>query len=69
MDAATTATLGGPGTSLLLFQSGVPIARRARGLRKVQLKKNNDALITNLPQPVSESSTADLIVHLSKPRP
>jgi hypothetical protein len=68
IDATTAATLGMPGSSLLLFESQAPVRRRALGRRKIQLKKNNAAIIENLPQPSATNPTADLIVHLSKPK-
>ena len=68
VDATTAATLAVPGGNLLLFESQAPVRRRALGRRKMQLKKNNDAIIENLPQPASTNPTADLIVHLSKPK-
>ena len=65
-DDLPAATLTAPGSSLLLFKSQSPVRRRAQPRRKLQLKKNADALIEHLPQPGSSHPTADLVVHLSK---
>lgn len=59
--------LAGSGSSLLLFKSQAPVRRRAVGRRKLQLKKGNDAMIAELPQPGPSATTADVIVHLKRP--
>jgi len=56
----------GPGT-VTLFKSQGPVARRAAGRKKIQLKRNNDVLVEHLPQPRADRATADLIVHVAKP--
>ncbi len=56
------------GGSLVLFKSQARVRRRATGGRKLQLKKNGDAIIENLPQPGAAYVTSDVIVHLSKPK-
>jgi len=56
------------GGKLVLFKSQAPVRRRAIGRRKLQLKKNGDAVIENLPQPGVAYATSDVIVHLSKPK-
>ncbi len=52
---------------VLCFRSTAPVARRERGRRRIQLARNGDVLMANLPQPGVERAQADLILHLSKP--
>jgi hypothetical protein len=59
--------LGGAESTVVLFRSQAPVARRERGRRKIRLNRNGDVLVEHLPQPGAERATADLIVHLSKP--
>jgi len=61
------ALLGGGDATVLLFRSQAPVARRQRGRRKIQLRRNGEVLVEHLPQPGAERATSDLIVHLSKP--
>lgn len=51
---------------VLLFRSSAQVPRRERGRRRIQLSKNGDVLMANLPQPGVERAQADLILHLSK---
>lgn len=55
------------GEAVVLFRSGAQLARRERARRRIQLSKNGDVLMANLPQPGVERAQADLILHLSKP--
>lgn len=57
----------GSGAQVVLFRSTVPLARQARGRRRLQLQRNGDVLVANLPQPPASSSTSDVIVRVSKP--
>jgi hypothetical protein len=59
--------LGNSSAKVVLFKSQNPVARAEKGRKKIQLKKNNDVLITHLPQPGAEKTNADLIVSVSKP--
>lgn len=52
---------------VVMFRSQVAVARRERGLRKIQLNRNGDVLIEHLPQPGADRAQANLIVHLTKP--
>jgi hypothetical protein len=52
--------------TVVLFQSQAPVARREKGRRRIQLSRNGEVLIGNLPQPGAERANADLIVHLSR---
>jgi len=61
------ALLGDPSVKVVLFKSQTAVARSEKGRRKIQLKKNNEVLITHLPQPGPEKSSAELIVSVSKP--
>lgn len=57
------------GAKLALFQSTAPVKRKAGGYTRVQLRRQNDVIISNLPQVAPDRPNADLIVHLSKPKP
>ena len=59
--------LGDGSHRVVMFRSQLPVARRERGLRKIQLNRNGDILVEHLPQPGADRSQAHLIVHLSKP--
>ncbi|HEX8430912.1 MAG TPA: hypothetical protein VF625_06470 [Longimicrobium sp.] len=54
------------GEAVVVFRSQAPLPRRERGRRRIQLSKNGDVLMANLPQPGTERAGADLILHLSK---
>lgn len=64
---ALEAPLVAGGEPVVLFRSQGPLQRQERGRRRIQLSKNDDVLIANLPQPGPEQARADVIVHLSKP--
>lgn len=55
------------GGRLTLFRSTEPVMRRERGLRRIQLNRNGEVLVENLPQPGSDRPQMPLIVSLSKP--
>jgi hypothetical protein len=55
------------GERVVLFRSQAPLARRERGRGRIQLSRQEDVLMANLPQPGVERAKADLIIHLSKP--
>lgn len=64
-ERAQAELLSGDGARVLVFRSLAAVRRRP-GRRRIQLLRNNEALIENLPQPGRDRATADLIVHLSK---
>lgn len=51
---------------VVLFQSQTPVARRAGGYRKLQLKRNTEVLVQHLPQAGSDRAQARFVVHLAK---
>ncbi len=55
------------GERVVIFRSQAALARQERGRSRIQLSKNGDVLMANLPQPGVERAQADLIIHLSKP--
>jgi hypothetical protein len=61
--------LAGDGAKVALFHSAAPVKRRAGGYSRVQLSRNGEVIISNLPQVAADRPNADLIVHLSKPKP
>ena len=60
------ALLGGAGARVALFRSRQPVARQDKARRRIQLARNNDVIISQLPQPGAAAATANLVVHLSK---
>lgn len=65
-DDIPPAALGDGTARIVLFRSQLPVARRAGGYRKLQLKRNNDILVQHLPQAGSDRAQAHFIVHLAK---
>lgn len=59
--------LGNSSAKVVLFRSQATVARAEKGRKKIQLKKNNEVLITHLAQPGPEKTNADMIVSVSKP--
>lgn len=61
------APVAGAGERLVLFRSQAPLARRQRPRQRLQLSRQNEVLVANLPNPGADRARADLIVHVSKP--
>jgi hypothetical protein len=59
--------VSGSDDRLVLFKSGDLLARQEKSRKRIQLSKNGDVLIANLPQPGADRAKAELIIHLSKP--
>lgn len=53
-------------TQVLLFKSLLPVARQALPRRRIQLRRNGEVLLQDLPSPNPTSPHADLVIHLSK---
>lgn len=53
-------------SKVVLFRSQQPVARRAGGYRKLQLRRNAEVLVQHLPQAGSDRAQAHFIVHLAK---
>ncbi len=53
---------------VVLFQSALPLSRREKAKRDIQLSIQGDVLIPSLPLTGPERLTSDFIVHLSKPK-
>ena len=66
-DDLPPSALGDVDARIVLFQSLLPVARRAGGYRKLQLKRNAEILVQHLPQAGSDRAQARFIVHLAKP--
>lgn len=64
---APFAPIPGQGERLVLFRSQAPLARRLRPRQRLQLSRQNEVLVANLPNPGADRARADLIVHVSKP--
>ncbi|HMT81582.1 MAG TPA: hypothetical protein PKD66_14520 [Azonexus sp.] len=66
-DDLPPSALGDADARIVLFQSSAPVARRAGGYRKLQLRRNAEVLVQHLPQAGSDRAQARFIVHLAKP--
>lgn len=66
-DDLSPSVLGNGSARIVLFQSSAPVARRAGGYRKLQLRRNAEVLVQHLPQAGSDRAQARFIVHLAKP--
>ncbi|WP_077000837.1 hypothetical protein [Variovorax sp. KK3] len=49
---------------MALFEAQAPVARRARGPAGVELHRNGELLVGNLPQPGADRPDAQFVVHL-----
>jgi len=65
-DELPAALIGGAGTSVALFRSQVAVARREKARKRIQLARNTEVIVAQLPQPGPAAATADLVIHLSK---
>jgi hypothetical protein len=65
-DDLPAALLGGGDARVALFRSHAPVARRANARRRIQLARDTEVIISQLPQPGAAAPTADLVIHLSK---
>jgi hypothetical protein len=63
----TAAMLGNADVRVAMFRSDQKVARRERARKRIQLARNNDPIIPQLPQPGPTDATANLVIHLSKP--
>jgi len=59
--------LGLPTDQTVLFRSALPVQRSTAASQHIQLKRNGDTLVKNLPQPGADMPSARFVVHLSKP--
>lgn len=66
-NSLSPALLGAPDVQSVLFRSSLPIARRAVQSPPIQLTRNGDTLINNLPRPGADMHPARFIIQLSKP--
>jgi hypothetical protein len=57
----------GPDQRVVLFRSTTPVARSERARRKIQLIRQNEVIIPNLPQPSASMAKAEFVIHVSKP--
>ncbi|MFH1026617.1 MAG: hypothetical protein V1791_01305 [Pseudomonadota bacterium] len=55
------------GDRVVLFKSQTVVARQEKARRKIQLSRNGDVLIKHLPQPGADKTSADMIIHISRP--
>lgn len=63
----STAMLGDAEARIAMFRSDQKVARRGEARKRIQLARNNDPIISQLPQPGPGDATANLVIHLSKP--
>ena len=65
-DALASALAGNTDVKVILFKSQTEVPRQEKARRNIQLVKNGEALITNLPQLGADKIHGDIIIHLSK---
>jgi hypothetical protein len=58
--------LGGAGARVTLFRSQAAVARQHKARKGIQLARNTEIIIPQLPQPSAAAATASLVVHVSK---
>jgi hypothetical protein len=62
-----TSQLGGTATSsFVLFRSNTAVPRQAFARRRIELHRNGDVLIQNLPQPRPDQPDANIVIHIGK---
>lgn len=61
--------LGDDSAHVVLFRSTNKVPRLRRARHRIQLLRNTKPIIDNLPQPAPDAPSANLIVHVSKPKP
>lgn len=66
-DGISPMLLGVPEAQAVLFRSKLPITRSAATSLNIQLTRNGDTLVKNLPLPGADMPSARFVVHLSKP--
>jgi hypothetical protein len=59
--------LGDSSRPVALFRSTTALKRQERGFRKLQLRRNGQTLVENLPSPGVDRARAYSIVHVAKP--
>jgi hypothetical protein len=65
-DDLPAAALADAGAQVALFRSQAPVARREKARKRIQLARNTELIIAQLPQPGAAAPAANLVVHLSK---
>ena len=60
------ALLGGAGERIALFRSQAPVARREKARKRIELARNAEVLVAQLPQPAAAAATAELVIHLTR---
>ena len=58
--------LGDVGARIALFRSQAPVVRREKARKRIQLARNTEVIIPQLPQPGAAAPAANLVIHLSK---
>jgi hypothetical protein len=59
--------LGDVADKIALFKSSAAVNRQQKARKKIQLSRNGDVLISDLPSPGSDRARADLFIHVVKP--
>jgi hypothetical protein len=59
--------LGDVDDKIALFKSSASVNRQQKARKKIQLSRNGDVLISDLPSPGSDRARADLFIHVVKP--
>ena len=67
MEELDAGLLGDGSDKIALFKSQIPVKRRQSAFKRIQLARNGDVLIANLPVPAQDKVRMDFIIHLARP--
>ncbi len=59
--------LSGGDDKIALFKSTTTVSRQEKARKRIQLSRNGDILVSDLPAPSIDKAQADLIIHVAKP--
>lgn len=59
--------LGDSTGKVTVFKSLTAVARRQAARKKIQLSRNGDVLVADLPAPGADKARADFVIHVAKP--
>lgn len=59
--------LGDSASKVTVFKSQTAVARRQTARKKLQLSRNGDVLVSDLPAPGADKVRADFVIHVAKP--
>ncbi len=59
--------LGDSNAKIALFKSTAMVSRQEKARKRIQLSRNGDVLVSDLPAPGIDKAQADIIIHVAKP--